>query len=119
MAPRTDRAQALTALPLALALTAGVLGALLWPRPPACLPPPPLVERAGVLRPAPLVSRGCPVASSTQGAGVLVDGTYRTEAWGGGHPTPEHPAWAAVQLPPGLTRVLVSWTSSQIGRAHV
>ncbi len=112
MPPRDDRAQALTALPLAAALTAAALGALLLPRPDACSPPPPFTGREGRLRPAPLVSRGCPVAASSRGARVLVDGTYRTDAWGGGRPTADRPAWAAIQLPPGLSRVLVSWTSS-------
>jgi lysophospholipase L1-like esterase len=112
MSSRHPGAQALTALALALALTAAALAALLLPRPAACLPPPPLLGPPGLLRPAPLVSRGCPVAASSRGAAVLVDGSYRTDAWGGGQPTPERPAWAAVQLPPGLARVLVSWTSS-------
>ncbi len=113
MPPRDDRAQALTALPLLLALTAALLATLLLPRPAACLPPPPpLAGPPGVLRPAPLVSRGCPVGASSRGGDLLVDGIYRAASWGGGHPTPERPAWAAIQLPPGLTRVLVSWTSS-------
>jgi acyl-CoA thioesterase-1 len=108
----TPRTQALTALPLAALLTAAVLWVLLAPRPDTCRPPPPLAGLAGVLRPAPLVSRGCPVAASAPGARVLVDGTYRTEAWAGGRPSAGRPAWVAVQLPPGLSRVLVSWTSS-------
>ncbi|MBK9517569.1 MAG: hypothetical protein IPO09_09490 [Anaeromyxobacter sp.] len=113
MDPSPPRAGALTALPLAAALTALSLGALLAPRPAACWPvvgagPTP----AGALVPTPLVSRGCPVAASSRGAEALVDGAYRTDAWGGGRPSPERPAWAAVKLPPGLTRVLVAWTSS-------
>lgn len=111
-APASAASSAWTALPLALALTAGALLALLAPRPAACRLPPPLTGPEGTLRPAPLVSRGCPVAASAPGARVLVDGSYRADAWGGGRPTPERPAWVAVRLPPGLTRVLVSWTSS-------
>jgi lysophospholipase L1-like esterase len=71
---------------------------------------PPLAP--GRIRPTPLVSRGARVVASSGGAGVLTDGRFRAEAWGGGHPTPERPAWVALQLPAGLSRVLVSWTSS-------
>ncbi len=113
MPPTARRPGALTALPLAALLTAAALGALLAPRRASCrLPPAVGATPPGALVPAPLVSRGCPVAASAGGAEVLVDGTYRTEAWAGGRPTPERPAWVAVQLPPGLTRVLVAWTSS-------
>ncbi len=111
-APAPARSHALTALPLALLLTGLGLAALLWPRPDACRPPPPMTGPEGTLRPAPLVSRGCPVAASAPGARVLVDGAYRTEAWAGGRPTPARPAWVAIRLPAGLSRVLVSWTSS-------
>ncbi len=111
--PMSDhRAHALTALPLAALITGLTLAALLLPRPVECRPPPPPPALEGTLRPAPLVSLGCPVAASAPGARVLVDGTYRTEAWAGGRPTPERPAWVAMRLPPGLSRVLVSWTSS-------
>jgi lysophospholipase L1-like esterase len=105
--------RALSALALAAAVAAAALGALLWPRPPSCRPPPPVpAGPPGLLRPAPLVSRGCPTAASTGQPGLLVDGVYRREAWAGGQPTPERPAWAAIRLPAGLTRVLVAWTSS-------
>jgi lysophospholipase L1-like esterase len=104
--------RALAPLALAAALTAAIIAALAWPRPSACLPPLGTGIGFGRLRPAPLVSRGCPVAASAPGAAVLVDGRYRTEAWGGGKPSPERPAWVAVRLPPGMTRVLVAWTSS-------
>ena len=66
----------------------------------------------GPLRPAPLVSRGRPVAASRRGADVLVDGVYRAGAWGGGVPSEAAPAWAAIRIGPGPTRVLLSWTSS-------
>jgi lysophospholipase L1-like esterase len=66
----------------------------------------------GPLVPAPLVSRGKPVFSSPPGGAVLVDGVYRARSWDGGFPTPERPAWAAIRLGPGFTRLLVSWTSS-------
>jgi lysophospholipase L1-like esterase len=65
------------------------------------------------LRPAPLVSRCRRVAASGRGAEALVDGRTRTaEAWAGGFPTPEHPAWAAIRIGRGPSRLLVSWTSS-------
>jgi lysophospholipase L1-like esterase len=41
-----------------------------------------------------------------------VDGVYRDRAWGGGVPTEAAPAWAAIRVGAGPTRVLVSWTSS-------
>lgn len=64
------------------------------------------------LRPAPLVSRGKPVAASRPGAGVLVDGVYRDKSWAGGIPAPGAPAWAAIRVGRGPSRLLVSWTSS-------
>jgi lysophospholipase L1-like esterase len=66
----------------------------------------------GPLRPAPLLSRGKPVAASRPGASVLVDGIYRAGAWAGGVPTVAAPAWAAIRIGAGPTRVLLSWTSS-------
>jgi acyl-CoA thioesterase-1 len=92
-------------------------------RPPAPVHPPRAPARAGARPPpnrwggplvaAPLVSRGRPVASRPRGGDVLVDGVYRTRAtWAGGHPTPEAPSWAAIDVGPGFTRLLVSWTSS-------
>jgi lysophospholipase L1-like esterase len=66
----------------------------------------------GPLRPAPLVSRGRRVTASSPGARALVDGVYRDRTWGGGAPSEAAPAWAAIRVGPGPTRVLVSWTSS-------
>jgi acyl-CoA thioesterase I len=72
--------------------------------------PPPRVE---ALVPAPLVSRGRPVASRPPGGQVVVDGVYRTQAsWAGGHPTATTPSWVAIDVGRGPSRVLVSWTSS-------
>jgi lysophospholipase L1-like esterase len=65
-----------------------------------------------LLRPAPLLSRGVRVAASRAGAAVLVDGVYRSDAWGGGAPSEAAPAWAALRVGPGPRRVLLSWTSS-------
>jgi lysophospholipase L1-like esterase len=64
------------------------------------------------LRPAPLVSRGKPVAASRSGAEVLVDGVYRDRSWAGGIPAAGAPVWAAIRIGRGPTRLLLSWTSS-------
>jgi lysophospholipase L1-like esterase len=66
----------------------------------------------GPLRPAPLASRGRRVTASRSGARVLVDGEYRDQAWGGGVPSAAQPAWVAIRVGLGPSRVLVSWTSS-------
>jgi lysophospholipase L1-like esterase len=66
----------------------------------------------GPLRPAPIVSRGRRVAASRPGAGVLVDGVYRKDAWCGGVPSVAAPAWVAIDVGRGPARVLLSWTSS-------
>jgi acyl-CoA thioesterase-1 len=66
----------------------------------------------GPLRPAPLLSRGRRVAASRPGAQVLVDGAYRGDAWAGGVPSEAAPAWAAIRIGRGPSRVLLSWTSS-------
>jgi lysophospholipase L1-like esterase len=66
----------------------------------------------GPLVAAPLVSRGRRVVSSPPGGARLTDGVYRAGAWDGGFPTPERPAWAAIDLPGGYRRLLVAWTSS-------
>lgn len=67
----------------------------------------------GPLRPAPLVSRGKPVASQPPGGELLVDGVYRAGgAWAGGRPTPARPSWVAIRVGRGPTRLLLSWTSS-------
>lgn len=68
--------------------------------------------RGGPLRPTPLLSRGKPVRASAPGAEVLVDGRYREASWGGGKPSLEKPAWAAIRIGRGPSRVLLSWTSS-------
>lgn len=82
------------------------------PRPPALRAARPPDRWGGPLRPAPLVSRGRRVVSSPAGGAALVDGVYRARSWDGGHPTPERPAWAAIEVGPGLDRLLLSWTSS-------
>jgi lysophospholipase L1-like esterase len=65
------------------------------------------------LVPTPLLGRCARVAASGRGAEALVDGRYRTaEAWAGGIPAPGEPAWAALRIGRGPSRLLVSWTSS-------
>ncbi|HSN14734.1 MAG TPA: GDSL-type esterase/lipase family protein [Anaeromyxobacteraceae bacterium] len=66
-----------------------------------------------LLLPAPLVSRGKRVVTSGSDGAALVDGVYRTgPKWGGGRPSPDRPAWAAIEIGRGPTRLLLSWTSS-------
>jgi len=105
----------LCSAPLAPAAAAGVPHAPPHPIPhpaPRPLPAPSPGEPPPLLRPAPLVSSGAFVRASAPGALRLVDGVYRAEAWGGGHPTPEQPAWVAMRLYGGYRRILVTWTSS-------
>jgi acyl-CoA thioesterase I len=59
--------------------------------------------------PNPIISRGKTVASMPAGGAVLVDGTYHNGGWAAGTPTDAAPAWAAIKLDPGPTRILVSW----------
>src|SRR5688572_3235232 len=63
-----------------------------------------------ITRPNPIVSRGAQVFAmpNTQAAAV-VDGTYHAGGWIAGKPTDAAPAWIAIKLAPGPTRVLVSW----------
>ena len=66
----------------------------------------------GPLRPAPIVSRGKRVAASSPGVNVLLDGAYRDRSWSGGIPSPASPAWVAIRIGRGPSRLLLSWTSS-------
>ena len=93
---------ALTAAPSALARRPGAAA----PARPAAAP----VVRKLVA--APLVSRGKRVASHPRGGEVVVDGVYRAKSWSGGHPSPERPSWVAIEIGPGPSRLLLSWTSS-------
>lgn len=81
--------------------------------------PPDRVPRSSrdpaALPPNPLVSRSKRVAgwSSLQFPGLrnINDGDYST-AWGAGRPTPEEPAWVAIDVGPGPRRVLVNWCAA-------
>ena len=72
-------------------------------------PPPPAPP---LLRPTPIVSLGAWTTGSLPETGRLVDGRFRGTSWGGGKPTVERPAWAAVRLQRSYRRLLLTWTSS-------
>jgi lysophospholipase L1-like esterase len=59
------------------------------------------------VQPNPIISRGRPVTASGGDAGILVDGTYKNAPWA----TPL-PAWAAIDLGAGPSRILVHWSNA-------
>jgi acyl-CoA thioesterase-1 len=64
-----------------------------------------------ITRPNPIISR-VPLAqvfSSPAGGAAVRDGVYHAGAWNAGTPTDAAPAWVALKLAAGPTRVLVSW----------
>ena len=77
--------------------------------------PPDSKDEERAVSPAPLLSRGRPVTgwSSLTFPGLrnINDGNYST-FWGAGRPTPDRPAWVAIDVGAGPTRVLVNWTAS-------
>ncbi|ACL65260.1 conserved hypothetical protein [Anaeromyxobacter dehalogenans 2CP-1] len=119
-APRPPGRPAFLPVALAISTVLAAAGAVAWERTPArrARAAAARAERAGPsphgrpLRPARLLSRGAQVAASRPGAAVLVDGVYRGDAWSGGFPTPAAPAWVAIRIGRGPSRVLLSWTSS-------
>lgn len=68
-----------------------------------------------VLAPGPLVSRGKRVEGWSPvrwtDARRALDGNYRTW-WDAGHPTPARPAWLAIDVGRGPTRLLVDWSAA-------
>jgi len=63
-----------------------------------------------ITHPNPIVSRGAQVfAMPDSGTASIVDGKYHAGGWIAGKPTDAAPAWVAIKLAPGPTRVLVSW----------
>lgn len=61
-------------------------------------------------RPNPIISRSRPVFSQpASGASLVVDANYHSNGWSAGRPTAEAPAWVAIQLEPGPSRVLLVW----------
>jgi acyl-CoA thioesterase-1 len=69
----------------------------------------------GTLTPNPLISRSKRVTgwSSQQFAEPrnVNDGDYST-SWGAGWPTPERPAWVAIEIGTGAKRLLLNWSAS-------
>jgi acyl-CoA thioesterase I len=60
--------------------------------------------------PSPIISRAAPVfASPATGASAVVNGVYHGGGWNAGSPTTAAPAWVAIKLAAGPTRILVSW----------
>lgn len=61
-------------------------------------------------RPNPIISRNRPVfAQPASGAALVVDANYHSNGWAAGAPTVAAPAWVAIQLEPGPSRVLLVW----------
>jgi acyl-CoA thioesterase-1 len=67
------------------------------------LPPGPLVSRS-----RPVVGWSSPMFPALQN---IDDGDYSTP-WRAGHPSPEHPAWVAIDVGAGPRRLLVNWSAS-------
>jgi acyl-CoA thioesterase I len=64
----------------------------------------------GVVRIAnPLISRGATVFSQPGSGNLVVDGNYHGNGWYIPAVSADAPAWVALQLPAGPTRLLVSW----------
>jgi lysophospholipase L1-like esterase len=62
-----------------------------------------------IARPNPLISRGKMAFASSGNGAIVVDGTYHNGGWNAGAPSEAAPAWVAIKLDPGPTRILVSW----------
>jgi lysophospholipase L1-like esterase len=61
------------------------------------------------LNPNPIISRHKTTFSSPSGGAAVVNGSYHDGGWRAGTGLATTPAWVAIQLDPGPTRVLVSW----------
>jgi len=59
--------------------------------------------------PNPIISRGSQVFSFPAGGAAVVNGAYHNGGWNAGKPTSAAPAWVAIKLAAGPTRILVSW----------
>src|SRR3954451_12672149 len=59
--------------------------------------------------PNPIISRGAPVFSLPAGGAAVVTAPYHNGGSDAGSPTPAAPAWVAIKLTAGPTRILVSW----------
>ena len=73
----------------------------------------PTVDGAATIaidHPNPLISAGATVfGSPAPGAAAVTNGIYHQGGWNAGMPTPASPAWVAIKLAAGPTRVLLSW----------
>jgi lysophospholipase L1-like esterase len=57
-----------------------------------------------------IISRGAQVFAMPNANGnAAVNGSYHNGGWGAGRPTAAAPAWIAIKLAAGPTRILVSW----------
>jgi acyl-CoA thioesterase-1 len=56
-----------------------------------------------------IISRSAQVFSSPAGGAAVVNGVYHNGGWAAGSPTSASPAWVAIKLAAGPTRVLASW----------
>ncbi|MEY4549878.1 MAG: hypothetical protein RL685_6073 [Pseudomonadota bacterium] len=66
-------------------------------------------EQPRIERPNPILSRSRPVFAQPANGALVVDGNYHGNGWSAGRPTAEAPAWVAIQLEPGPSRVLLVW----------
>ena len=62
-----------------------------------------------VQHPNPIISRGKPVFSSPANGAAVINTAYHNGGWTAPNPTAAAPAWIAIQLGAGPTRILVSW----------
>jgi acyl-CoA thioesterase-1 len=90
------------------------------PQPPSSSLPPPIAATSATIPPSPLISRGRPVRASSPvnrfdpPASAVVDSEYGTfrGTWVAGRPSLSNPAWVAIDVGAGPTRLLVEWTAS-------
>lgn len=73
------------------------------------------VQRSHFIASNPVVSRGRPVEGWSprmfSRPGSVVDGD-RSTVWNAGKPTPDRPAWLAIDVGPGPRRVLLVWSAA-------
>ena len=69
----------------------------------------PVTVAGRVQRPNPIISRGAATFSQPAGGNLVVDGNYHSNGWYIPSASAEAPAWVAIQLAAGPTRLLVSW----------
>lgn len=65
--------------------------------------------RGRVQRPNPIISRSAATFSQPAGGNLVLDGNYHSNGWYVPAATADAPAWVALQLAAGPTRLLVSW----------